>query len=101
MDPSEQGKPSAAGPADSSSKPQLVPLRLVVLESTVLDVGHIAMIDPSEEGVQVGRDRSDQSAPPRLRIKEMEVSKTHAVFFCDDGKWSLVDLGSLSVRDPC
>lgn len=95
----DQHKEKSAEPSDSTSNRRASPLRLVVRESTVLEVGHVAMIDPSEDSVQFGRDRSDSSTPPRIRIKEMEVSKVHAVFFCDDGQWSLVDLGSLCSRD--
>ena len=67
-------------------------LRLVVSKSEVCPVGHVAMIDPAMDGgVQLGRDRKDGEL--RLRVKEMEVSKTHAVVYCKDGDWWVVDLG--------
>lgn len=53
-------------------------LRLVVRRSQVLDVGSVAVLDARKDGTQLGRDRG---AEARLRIKEMEVSKTHAVVF--------------------
>lgn len=80
-------------------------LRLVVNTSSTLPPGGMAMIDAREGGVHLGRDRQEGQA--RLRIKEMEVSKTHAVIYwgqgCEraeeEGKgdeeegWWIVDLG--------
>lgn len=53
-------------------------LRLVVKRSQVLEVGSVAVLDARKDGTQLGRDRG---AEARVRIKEMEVSKTHAVVF--------------------
>lgn len=53
-------------------------LRLVVRRSQVLDVDSVAVLDARRDGTQLGRDRGVEA---RLRIKEMEVSKTHAVVF--------------------
>ncbi|KAL7425089.1 hypothetical protein Q5752_000777 [Cryptotrichosporon argae] len=77
-------------------------LRLVVRHSTVLAPGHVALVDSREGGVQVGRDRCERGGPARIRIKEMEVSKTHAVVYWGVGErdgdeqwgWWIVDLGS-------
>lgn len=74
-------------------------LRLVVLESPSLSVGHVAVIDAREGGVQLGRDRCEKGGHPRVRVKEMEVSKTHAVVYWGQGGdeqtdgWWVVDLG--------
>lgn len=81
-------------------KPKVVGriLRLVVSKSDVLDNG-VVIIDGREGGVQIGRDR-DKGGSARLRLKEMEVSKTHAVVYwsADESKWCIVDLGASSVR---
>lgn len=53
-------------------------LRLVVKRSQVLEIGSVAVLDARKDGTQLGRDRG---AEARVRIKEMEVSKTHAVVF--------------------
>lgn len=82
-------------------------LRLVVSASPVLPIGGMAMIDAREGGIHIGRDR--QIGQARLRIKEMEVSKTHAVVYwgrgceriedaeaeAEDEGWWIVDLGTL------
>lgn len=67
-------------------------LRLTVLSSTVLSRRGIALIDSFDE-VSIGRDRC---ATPRLRLKELAVSKYHANIYWDSktGLWSLVDMGS-------
>lgn len=74
-------------------------LRLVVLESTVLKIGQVAIIDAREGGVQLGRDRCERGGTARVRLKEMEVSKTHALVYWGDGGewdegWFAVDLGA-------
>lgn len=67
-------------------------LRLTVLSSTVLSRRGIALIDSFDE-VSIGRDRC---ATPRLRLKELAVSKYHASIYWDSqtSLWSLVDMGS-------
>jgi len=69
-------------------------LRLVVTTSDVLDRG-VVIIDGREGGVQIGRDR-DNGGNARLRLKEMQVSKSHAVVYWsgDDSQWCIVDLGA-------
>lgn len=85
-------------PAKASSQPQPIRvLRLVKLSSDVLPREHtVAILDDRPEGYLLGRDRVPHS--PLIRLKEMEVSKTHArIFFwnerqeigVDDG-WELV-----------
>lgn len=80
-------------------------LRLVVDASEVLTPGDVAVIDAREGGVQIGRDRCEKGAQARLRLKEMEVSKTHAVVYWGKGTderkgeeelaegWWIIDLG--------
>ena len=73
-------------------------LRLVVVKSTVLTPGQVAIIDAREGGIQIGRDRIESGGQVRLRVKEMEVSKTHAVLYWGKGEdeeyaWWIVDLG--------
>ncbi|KAF8738329.1 Forkhead associated domain, partial [Rhizoctonia solani] len=67
-------------------------LRLVVLYSSTLPCKTVALIDSFEE-VSIGRDRC---ATPRLRLKELAVSKYHANIYWDSRTqhWSLVDVGS-------
>ncbi|CAE6335132.1 unnamed protein product [Rhizoctonia solani] len=67
-------------------------LRLIVMSSSVLPSKAVALIDSFEE-VSIGRDRC---ATPRLRLKELAVSKYHASIYWDSqtDHWSLVDVGS-------
>ncbi|OCF43859.1 hypothetical protein I317_02302 [Kwoniella heveanensis CBS 569] len=78
-------------------------LRLVVLASDCLEKGQVALIDTREGGIQVGRDRCERGGTPRIRCREMRVSKTHAVIYWggdNDSQgtaaegWWIVDLGS-------
>jgi dipeptidyl aminopeptidase/acylaminoacyl peptidase len=64
-------------------------LRLVVVKSRILrDSERVAVIDSREDGFIIGRDKNHR---PRIRLKEMEVSKVHATVFWGDGKGSLDD----------
>ncbi|EAL20899.1 hypothetical protein CNBE2600 [Cryptococcus deneoformans B-3501A] len=92
--------------------PDYTLLRLVVVstKSPKVSAGQIAVIDTREGGVQIGRDKCEKGAPARVRLREMEVSKTHALIFWgengdqqveveEDGEksregWWIVDLGS-------
>lgn len=68
-------------------------LRLLVIQSPVLPPRRkIAVLDVHDE-VQIGR---DPSPSPKLRLKEMEVSKLHATVFWDTERdeWAVVDMGS-------
>ncbi|KAF8825064.1 hypothetical protein HHX47_DHR7000650 [Lentinula edodes] len=82
-DPNRSQMPSKAG------------LRLVVLNSRTLPKFNVAIIDGYPE-VQLGRDNPVSDHIPRIRLKEMEVSKLHASIYWDqswDG-WGVVDMGS-------
>ncbi|WVQ75082.1 hypothetical protein IAR50_004691 [Cryptococcus sp. DSM 104548] len=79
-------------------------LRLVVRATKIpkIEVGKVAVIDTREGGVQLGRDRCERGAQARIRLRELEVSKTHAVIYWGEGNedeqdlegWRVVDLGS-------
>jgi len=79
-------------------------LRLVVRRSKDLEHSAVAVLDAREGGIQLGRDRCERGAPARVRVREMEVSKTHALIYWgrsgsdndseDDEGWWIVDLGS-------
>ena len=74
-------------------------LRLVVLESECLEIGGVAVLDTREGGIQLGRDRCEKGSTARVRLKEMAVSKSHAVVYWGEGGeweegWWIVDLGS-------
>jgi hypothetical protein len=95
-------------PTASPSPPAETPnhlLRLVVLSSPSLTEGHVAIIDTREGGIQLGRDRCEKGGHPRVRVKEMEVSKSHAVIYWgaggdgEDGWW-VVDLGTSKSSIP-
>ncbi|OAX41157.1 hypothetical protein K503DRAFT_736123 [Rhizopogon vinicolor AM-OR11-026] len=72
-------------------------LRLLVQTSSVLPrAQRLAVLDEYEE-VQFGRDIAPAgSRTPRVRLKEMAVSKVHATMFWDAGRreWAVVDMGS-------
>lgn len=72
-------------------------LRLLVQTSSVLPrVQRLAVLDEHKE-VQFGRDVAPAgSGTPRVRLKEMAVSKLHATMFWDAGRreWAVVDMGS-------
>ena len=85
-------------PASRSAKVEHI-LRLVVERSELLD--GVAVIDDREGGIQLGRDRCEDGGVVRIRLKEMQVSKTHAVVYWGDGgegedDWYIVDLGKPS-----
>jgi len=71
--------------------------RLLVFQSAILHKHlQIAVLDAYGE-VQFGRDRApDASETPRIRLKEMEVSKLHATAYWDKERreWAVVDMGS-------
>ncbi|KAF9069229.1 hypothetical protein BDP27DRAFT_1325838 [Rhodocollybia butyracea] len=68
-------------------------LRLLVINSRALPPkARIAVIDEYPE-VQLGRDNSTSGTVPRIRLKEMEVSKLHATVYWDQA-WKIVDMGS-------
>ncbi|THV03207.1 hypothetical protein K435DRAFT_298814 [Dendrothele bispora CBS 962.96] len=70
-------------------------LRVLVSSSQALPpANRIALLDGFTE-IQFGRDVSG-SGTPRIRLKEMEVSKLHAAIYWDQSwnGWGLVDMGS-------
>ena len=83
---------SASQPGHSSST-----FRLVVRATSILPgAQRLAVIEGYRE-VQIGRDVAPPgSVAPRIRLKEMEVSKLHATIYWDDSRaeWGLVDMGS-------
>ncbi|KAI6042980.1 hypothetical protein EDC04DRAFT_3058011 [Pisolithus marmoratus] len=72
-------------------------LRLLVLQSSILHKHlRVAVLDAYGEA-QIGRDHAPVgSAVPRIRLKEMEVSKLHATAYWDKKRreWAVVDMGS-------
>lgn len=77
--------------ADTSKAPSMPDhlLRLMVTRSESLTVGQVAVIDARADGIQIGRDRCEKGAQARIRVKEMEASKTHAVIYWGKGSsWS-------------
>ncbi|KAF8557428.1 hypothetical protein OG21DRAFT_1407100 [Imleria badia] len=74
-----------------------LPLRLRVLETSILHKSlSLAVLDAYAE-TQFGRDVAPPgSDTPRIRLKEMAVSKLHATVFWDKarGEWAVVDMGS-------
>ncbi|OJT15127.1 hypothetical protein TRAPUB_8299 [Trametes pubescens] len=89
------------GPDSSSSlanaPPSTPSLRLLVRHSTVLrKLKKLALLDGYSE-IQIGRDVAPPgSETPRIRLKELEVSKLHATIFWDEERleWAIVDMGS-------
>ena len=71
--------------------------RLIVQATSILPrTQRLAVIEGYPE-VQLGRDVAPPgSVTPRIRLKEMEVSKFHATIYWDDDRaeWGLVDMGS-------
>lgn len=71
--------------------------RFVVLRSSILPSKQkVAVLDSYSE-VQIGRDAAVLgSVTPRIRLKELEVSKLHATAYWDGARkeWNVVDMGS-------
>ena len=74
-----------------------LPLRLRVLQTSILHKHlSLAVLDAYPE-TQFGRDVAPPgSDTPRIRLKEMPVSKLHATVFWDKARreWAVVDMGS-------
>lgn len=80
-------------------------LRLVVVNSAVMPSKHRLAILTGYPEVQFGRDKPlADTVVPRIRSREMEVSKFHATAYWDGAKreWGLVDMGSVhgTFREP-
>ncbi|KAG2133670.1 uncharacterized protein EDB93DRAFT_862581 [Suillus bovinus] len=72
-------------------------LRLLVQTSSVLPRAQRLVVLDEHKEVQFGRDVAlAGSGTPRVRLKEMAVSKLHATTFWDAGRreWAVVDMGS-------
>jgi hypothetical protein len=99
--PGENVEPNVTPLLGASIRPQLSSIactfRFVVLQTSILPkTQRIAIIDSYPE-LQFGRDVAPPgSQTPRLRLKEMEVSKLHATAYWDKSRseWLLVDMGS-------
>jgi hypothetical protein len=79
-------------------RPNQPTFRLLVLRTSILPSKHkLAVIDGYSE-LQFGRDIAPVgSTIPKLRLKEMEVSKLHATAYWDACRreWGVVDMGSV------
>ena len=73
------------------------PFRLVIVQSSVVPSKRCIADVSAHAEVSVGRDIPSEPGAPRLRLKEMAVSKYHAVIFWDAqmNRWGLVDVGSV------
>ncbi|KAL4247207.1 Angiogenic factor with G patch and FHA domains 1 [Abortiporus biennis] len=95
FDASQSSTPSPRTQYTAATAPCL---RLLVRKSSILPSKHtLAILDGYSE-VQIGRDVVPPgSDTPRLRLKEMEVSKLHATVFWDKtrSEWAAVDMGSM------
>ncbi|KAF8440543.1 hypothetical protein L210DRAFT_3539930, partial [Boletus edulis BED1] len=84
-------------PDSERSLPQWPPLRLRVLQTSILHKNlSLAVLDAYAE-TQFGRDVAPPGSDiPRIRLKEMAVSKLHATVFWDKARreWAVVDMGS-------
>lgn len=72
--------------------------RLLALHSSILPKKQRVVVIDAYPEVQIGRDvQPEGSSTPRIRLKEMEVSKFHATAFWDGARkeWNLVDMGSM------
>jgi len=94
----DSGTSSSSQPRDKTSRPHQPSFRLIVLRSSILSsTQKLAIIDGYSE-VQFGRDIAPAgSMAPKIRLKEMEVSKLHATAYWDRSRqeWGVVDMGSM------
>ncbi|KDQ57167.1 hypothetical protein JAAARDRAFT_178742 [Jaapia argillacea MUCL 33604] len=91
-------------PGDDEAPERRVPrspgpvFRLLVARSSILPRSQrLAVIDTAYSEVQLGRDSAPVGSElPRIRLKEMEVSKVHATVYWDGERkeWGVVDMGS-------
>jgi hypothetical protein len=91
------------GPVSEEAEPSLGTtstsfLRLVAVNSAILPSKHKVAILSGYPEVQFGRDKPASGAIiPRVRLREMEVSKIHATAYWNgaEKEWALVDMGSM------
>ncbi|KAH8100089.1 hypothetical protein BXZ70DRAFT_1025278 [Cristinia sonorae] len=103
-DPSLEWPGDSAGPSTNAAltncntpSTPTSSFRLLVHQSAVIPKSHTIAIFDGYSEVQIGRDApSAAETTPRLRLKEMEVSKVHASVYWDKDrhKWAVVDMGS-------
>ena len=89
-----QGHPNRSSHAKPAS---WVTMRLLVTKTSILPRKHrLAVVDGYPQ-LQFGRDVAPTGTDiPRIRLKEMEVSKIHAAAYWDSARteWAVVDMGS-------
>lgn len=89
--------PTTAPAAEGDNPKDHPSLRLVIEHSTIRpSKQRLAVLDGYFE-VQLGRDLAPSGTDiPRVRLKDMEVSKLHATLFWDKERkyWAVVDMGS-------
>jgi len=77
--------------------PSYSTLRLLVTQTSILPRKQKLVIPDDYTELQFGRDIAPAgSETPRIRLKEMEVSKVHATIYWDKERdsWGIVDMGS-------
>lgn len=95
---SSNTSPSSSTQASTTSTPSTIhTLRLLVLSTGILPRAQKLAVLDGHTQIEFGRDPPAPGAQtPRVRLKEMEVSKLHATLFWDDARleWAVVDMGS-------
>lgn len=90
--------PQLDGPLLTSHFHSHTPIRLLVTQTSILPRKQKLVIPDSDHNeLQFGRDVPPSgSETPRVRLKEMEVSKVHATIYWDQEQkgWGIVDMGS-------
>ncbi|KAF8071711.1 hypothetical protein FPV67DRAFT_1482397 [Lyophyllum atratum] len=96
--PSPYPEPLPTSEPAISLRPNQPTFRLIVLRTSILPSKHrLCVIDGYSE-LQFGRDVAGTgSTTPKVRLKEMEVSKVHATAYWDASRreWGVVDMGSV------
>jgi pSer/pThr/pTyr-binding forkhead associated (FHA) protein len=96
-DDGQLGEKEYSPQASSKSAHGRPVFRFVTLRSSILPSKQKVAILDSYFEVQIGRDAAiPGSVTPRIRLKELEVSKLHATAYWDGARkeWNVVDMGS-------